>query len=96
MLTVAGIINAFGKRRQKHYLPSVISSDDIDAAQYTKPMLTTISLPKADMVRFALMLLLDRIKGGHKIVSRIELEGTLMIRESCRNYSEISEPEYYI
>lgn len=91
-----GFINAFGKRRQKQYLPSVISSDDIDAAQYTKPMLTTISLPKADMVRFALMLLLDRIKGGHKIVSRIELEGTLMIRESCRNYSEVSEPEYYI
>lgn len=95
-ILAVGIINAFGKRRQKHYLPSVISSDDIDAAQYTKPMLTTISLPKSDMVRFALMLLLDRIKGGHKIVSRIELEGTLMIRESCRSYSEITEPEYYI
>ncbi len=91
-----GIINAFGKRRQKLYIPSVISSDDIDAGQYTKPMLTTISLPKYDMVRFALMLLLDRIKGGHKIVSRIELEGTLIIRESCRSYSEIAEPEYYI
>ena len=45
---------------------------------------------------FALMLLLDRIKGGHKIVSRLELEGTLIIRESCRNYSEMTEPEYYI
>ena len=91
-----GMINAMGKRRQKAYMPSIISSDDIDAGQYTKPMLTTISLPKADMVRFALMLLLDRIKGGHKIVSRLELEGTLMIRESCRSYSELSEPEYYI
>jgi DNA-binding LacI/PurR family transcriptional regulator len=77
-------------------MPSIISGDNIDAAQYTKPMLTAVSLPKAEMVRFVLMLLLDRIKGGHKIVSRIELEGTLMIRESCRNYSEISEPEYYI
>ena len=45
---------------------------------------------------FALMLLLDRIKGGHKIVSRLELEGTLMIRESCRPFSEMTEPEYYI
>lgn len=91
-----GLIKGFGKRRQKLYMPSVISSDDIDAGQYTRPMLTTISLPKSDMVRFALMLLLDRIKGGHKIVSRLELEGTLIIRESCRNYSEMTEPEYYI
>lgn len=91
-----GMIKGFGKRRQKVYIPSVISSDDIDASQYTKPMLTTISLPKNDMVRFALMLLLDRIRGGHKIVSRLELEGTLIIRESCRNYSELTEPEYYI
>ena len=90
------MIKGFGKRRQKVYIPSVISSDDIDASQYTKPMLTTISLPKNDMVRFALMLLLDRIRGGHKIVSRLELEGTLIIRESCRNYSELTEPEYYI
>ena len=91
-----GLIKGFGKRRQKLYMPSVISSDDIDAGQYTRPMLTTISLPKSDMVRFALMLLLDRIRGGHKIVSRLELEGTLIIRESCRNYSEMTEPEYYI
>lgn len=91
-----GMIKGLGKRRQKAYMPSIISSDDIDAGQYTKPMLTTISLPKSDMVRFALMLLLDRIKGGHKIVSRLELEGTLMIRESCRPFSEMTEPEYYI
>ncbi len=91
-----GMIKGYSKRRQKGIMPSIISSDDIDAGQYTKPMLTTISLPKADMVRFALMLLLDRIKGGHKIVSRLELEGTLIIRESCRNYGEMTEPEYYI
>ena len=95
-ILAVGMIKGFGKRRQKLYMPSVISSDDIDAGQYTRPMLTTISLPKAEMVRFALMLLLDRIKGGHKIVSRLELEGTLIIRESCRPYSELTEPEYYI
>ena len=33
---------------------------------------------------------------GHKIISRVELEGTLIVRESCRPISELSEPEYYI
>ncbi|MBR0528215.1 MAG: LacI family DNA-binding transcriptional regulator [Ruminococcus sp.] len=95
-ILAVGMLKALGRRRTRGYMPSVISSDDIEAAQYTKPMLTTISLPKTEMVRFALMLLLDRIKGGHKIVSRLEVEGTLVIRESCQPYGEMNEPEYYI
>ena len=90
------MIKAMGRRRSRGYSPSVISSDDIDAAQYTKPMLTSVSLPKNEMVRFALMLLLDRIRGGHKIISRLEVQGTLIIRESCRPLRELNEPEYYI
>ena len=95
-ILAVGMLKALSRRRARGYAPSVISSDDIDAAQYTRPMLTTISLPKNEMVRFALMLLLDRIKGGHRIVSRLEVEGTLIIRESCRPYKELNEPEYYI
>ncbi|MBP3271208.1 MAG: LacI family DNA-binding transcriptional regulator [Ruminococcus sp.] len=95
-ILAVGMLKALGRRRSRRYMPSVISSDDIDAAQYTRPMLTTISLPKNEMVRFALMLLLDRIKGGHRIVSRLEVEGTLVIRESCRPLKELDEPEYYI
>jgi DNA-binding LacI/PurR family transcriptional regulator len=95
-ILAVGMLKALNRRRSKIYSPSVISNDDIDAAQYTKPMLTTISLPKNEMVRFALMLLLDRIKGGHRIISRLEVEGTLIIRESCRPYGELNEPEYYI
>lgn len=95
-ILAVGLLKAMSRRRSRGYSPSVISSDDIDAAQYTRPMLTTISLPKNEMVRFALMLLLDRIKGGHRIISRIEVEGTLIIRESCRPFRELNEPEYYI
>ncbi len=95
-ILAVGMIKGMDRRRIRDYFPSVISSDDIDAAQYTRPMLTTISLPKTEMVRFALMLLLDRIKGGHKTVSRLELEGRLIIRESCRRNFDMSEPEYYI
>ena len=43
-------------------MPSIISSDDIQEAQFTKPMLTTVSLPKEDMGKFALYLLLDRLR----------------------------------
>ena len=95
-ILAVGMIKGMDRRRIRDYLPSVISSDDIDAAQYTRPMLTTISLPKTEMVRFALMLLLDRIKGGHRTVSRLELQGRLIIRESCRRNYEATEPEYYI
>ena len=52
----------------------MIASDDIEQAQFTTPMLTTVHLPKEDMGKFALWLLLDRINNGHKAVTRMELE----------------------
>jgi DNA-binding LacI/PurR family transcriptional regulator len=91
-----GMIKCLNKRRTRYYMPSIISSDDIAESQYTTPMLTTVSLPKQEMVRFALIFLLDRIQGGHRIISRVEMEGTLIVRDSCRNISEQTEPEYYI
>lgn len=91
-----GMLKCLNKRRNRYYNPSIVSSDDILEAQYTTPMLTTVSLPKGEMVRFALILLLDRIQGGHKIISKLEMEGTLVVRESCQPVSKLLEPEYYI
>jgi sulfate transport system ATP-binding protein/LacI family transcriptional regulator/LacI family repressor for deo operon, udp, cdd, tsx, nupC, and nupG len=91
-----GMLKCLNKRRTRYYTPSIVSSDDIAEAQYTNPMLTTVSLPKAEMVRFALILLLDRIQGGHKTVSRLEMEGTLIVRDSCRTLHEQYQPEYFI
>jgi len=91
-----GMLKCLNKRKARYYVPSIISSDDIEEAQYTSPMLTTVSLPKSDMVRLGLILLLERINGGHKTVSKLELEGTLVVRESCRSIAETQEPEYYI
>lgn len=91
-----GMLKCLNKRRNRYYNPSIVSSDDIAEAQYTTPMLTTVSLPKNEMVRFAMMILLDRIQGKHKAISRLELESTLVVRESCKNISEFIEPEYYI
>ena len=95
-ILAVGILRALHKRRAKLWQPSVISCDDIEQAQFTSPMLTTIALPKEEMAHLAVMLLLDRIEGGHRSASRMELQGTLMIRESCRPLRELTEPEYYI
>lgn len=91
-----GMLKCLNKHRSRFYNPSIVSSDDITEAQYTTPMLTTVSLPKNEMVRFALLLLMDRMQGGHKIISKVELEGTLVVRDSCHPISEMNEPEYYI
>jgi DNA-binding LacI/PurR family transcriptional regulator len=59
-------------------------------------MLTTVNLPKGDMGRFTVDLLLDRIKGGHGNVVRLEIEGNLMARNSCSPVDEANVTEYYI
>ena len=73
-------LKCLNKYKNRYYVPSIISSDDIEEAQYTKPMLTTVRLPKEEMGKFALYLLIDRLDGGHKGIVRTELEGKLMIR----------------
>lgn len=82
-ITAVGMLKCLNKLKNRYYRPSIISSDDIEQAQYTKPMLTTVRLPKEEMGKFAMLLLLDRMKDGHRAVVRVELEGKLMIRNSC-------------
>jgi DNA-binding LacI/PurR family transcriptional regulator len=59
-------------------------------------MLTTVRLPKEEMGKFALYLLIDRLGGGHKGIVWTELEGKLMIRESCTLVENANRMEYYI
>lgn len=82
-ITAIGMLKYLTGSRTRFYKPSIIASDDIEEAQFSQPMLTTVNLPKEEMGKFALHLLLDRMHGGHKRVVRTELEGKLMIRESC-------------
>lgn len=51
-----------------------------EEAQYTTPMLTTVEISKTDMGHFALQLLMDSLKGGHKGVARIEFQCKLIKR----------------
>lgn len=91
-----GMLKALSKYGSRYYNPSIISSDDISEARYTKPMLTTIRLPKEEMAKFAVYLLLDRLNGGHKSVTRTELECSLVIRSSCSPVNNTDMIEYYI
>ena len=78
-----GALKYISAKRFGEYAPSIISSDDIEAGQFTDPMLTTVNLPKETMAKFAVYLLIDHIKGGHSREVRLELEGKLVVRNSC-------------
>ena len=91
-----GMLKYLAQSKNWYYHPSVISSDNIVESQYT-PMLTTVSLPKAEMAHLAIQILTDRMNGGHKAVVKTELQSTLVIRQSVHQYvSTENEPEYYI
>jgi LacI family transcriptional regulator len=61
---------------------SVIGFDNIKAAAYTLPRLTTISQPLAEIGRIATQSLLNRIHGTAISGDEITVEPTLVIRES--------------
>ena len=93
-ITAVGVLKNLARPQNRYFHISIVASDDIDQAQFTKPMLSTVSLPKADMGRLAMFLLLDRIKGKHTDKVKIELNGKLIRRESCRNVQDMID--YYI
>ncbi len=62
---------------------SVISIDDIEESQGTKPLLTTIHIPRDEMAHMAVRLLNDRMDRLHREPVRIEFPCRLMKRESC-------------
>lgn len=95
-ITAIGMLKCLNKFKHFYYKPSIIASDDIEEAQYSKPMLTTVRLPKEEMGKFALYLLLDRILGEHKSIVRLELEGKLVVRNSCTEIEHGGWVEYYI
>ena len=95
-ITAVGMLKYLRRCRNLYFTPSIIASDNIEEAQFTKPMLTTVALPREEMGRFAIYLLLDRMKGGHTGVVRMELSGKLLIRNSCSHVSESFWSDYCI
>ena len=62
---------------------SVISIDNISMSQTSTPLLTTVSIPKEDMGRMAVNILMDRIKHNHSEHLRVEFPCKIIERESC-------------
>ncbi|MGN0436638.1 MAG: LacI family DNA-binding transcriptional regulator [Wujia sp.] len=91
-----GMLKCLAGFKKKYYQPSIISSDDIEEAQYSNPMLTTVALPKNEMGKFAVYLLVDRIQGGHSGIVRTELDSKLVIRSSCSSAEESGWYDYCI
>jgi LacI family transcriptional regulator len=61
---------------------SVVGYDDIGAACYATPPLTTIALPKREMARQAIGRLIERIRGLHEPLRNIALASSLVVRAS--------------
>ena len=91
-----GYNEALARNRRQYQSISIISSDNIELASQISPMLTTVALPKEEMGRFAVMLLLDRIEGRHQSEVVMELKGKLLIRESVRKYGDNDWSDYVI
>ncbi|RPF49008.1 LacI family transcriptional regulator [Hydrogenoanaerobacterium saccharovorans] len=68
---------------------SVISIDNIEMSQYCSPMLTSINIPREDLGRFTVKILLDRIEGGHTTPIKIDIPFTLIKRESSAQFKNI-------
>jgi LacI family transcriptional regulator len=61
---------------------SVVGYDDIGAASYAAPPLTTIAPPKREMARLAIGQLIERIRGGHSPLRSTALASSLIVRAS--------------
>ncbi|MDD7643558.1 MAG: LacI family DNA-binding transcriptional regulator [bacterium] len=95
-IIAVGMLKALSRNRRQYQSLSIISSDNIELASQISPMLTTVALPKEEMGRFAVMLLLDRIEGKHQSEVVMELKGKLLIRESVRKYGDNDWSDYVI
>jgi len=67
---------------------SVMGFDDIEAAAFNNPRLTTIRQPLAEMGRLAAQCVLNRLHGTKKFLEQITVEPQLIVRESTQAVPE--------
>jgi LacI family transcriptional regulator len=70
---------------------SVIGFDDIQAAAFNSPRLTTIRQPMSNMGRIAAQCILNRLHGTERFREQITVEPELVVRESTRAI-ELTKP----
>lgn len=63
---------------------SLVGFDNIDTSAYLKPNLTTIDIPKKELGRLAVKVLLDRLSSNRQYSIRVTIPFSLLVRDSCR------------
>lgn len=71
------------KNKRKRKKISIISIDNIAASMTSMPLLTTVNIPKEEMGRMAVTILLNRILHRHNEYLRIEFPCRVIERDSC-------------
>lgn len=66
---------------------SIVGFDNIDTCVYLKPTLTTIDIPKRELGRLAVKVLLDRLSSNRQYSIRVTIPYSLVVRDSCRAIS---------
>jgi LacI family transcriptional regulator len=82
LMAIGGLCAADGAGVRVPEHMSVVGYDDIGAACYSAPPLTTIAPPKREMARQAIAQLIERIRGGHEPLRNIALPSSLVVRSS--------------
>lgn len=77
------MVDTVSQKKEKKRSVSVISIDNIAAAMTATPRLTTVDIPKEEMGRMAVTILLDRISHKHSEYLRVEFPCKIIERESC-------------
>ncbi len=66
---------------------SIIGFDNIETSAYTRPALTTISVPTKELGRIAVKIMLDKLETGRDYPLKVNLPFTLIERDSCKALS---------
>jgi DNA-binding LacI/PurR family transcriptional regulator len=69
---------------------SIVGFDDIEAAAYTSPRLTTVRQPLSEMGRIAAQCLLNRLHRREKFRQKITVEPSFVVRESTQAASRVA------
>jgi len=85
-LTAIGAMKAF--REAGIDIPSdisIVGFDDVETSQYVSPTLTTISVPKEELGKMAVEIMLEKLEKNRNYNIRVDIPYELIERESCIN-----------
>ncbi|MBD5486916.1 MAG: LacI family transcriptional regulator [Lachnospiraceae bacterium] len=77
------LTDSASKNKAKRQALSIIAIDNIAQSMTATPLLTTVDIPKEEMGRMAVTVLLDRISHKHTEYLRVEFPCKVIERESC-------------